>query len=191
MDDRTILESALFAHLESKGTVQELHIHPNFSQGINAIVNGVTEYSIQPGVSTEGASLIDGDTGEKIASIRESVHGRVVYDMGGGETAVSRLSIFDSSVVQGSGGDVIGYTSPAFPSGMEVHNSFKQSIVGMDQAGFTANTLQVPEFTPVFSGNTFDGASSAYDALDVVSSLDDVSDATDILDAMDLLGDIF
>ena len=59
MDARTILEAALFAHLEPTENVQELQVHPNFSQGIDVISSsGNIAYSINPGVSTEGASSL-------------------------------------------------------------------------------------------------------------------------------------
>ena len=110
--------------------------------------------------------------------------------MGGGETVVSTPDLF-GSVVQDSGGDVIGLTRPAFPGGSELQNGFHQKILEMDSSDFVTNTVDSVGYTPLFSGNTFDGASAAFDTFDAADSFDDASDALDVLDAMDVLGDLF
>lgn len=191
MDERTLLESALFAHLEPNGVQQELQVHPNMSQGVDVTTsNGEVLFSINPGVSTEGATLFDA-SGDKIATIRDSVHGTTVYDMGGGETAVSIPDIFNGSKILDHGEGFIGFTKPSFSGGMDLQNSFHQPIMKMNPSGnemFVTNPVDIPDFTPSISGNTFDGASAAFDAADTADSL---NDASDFIDVFDTLGDIF
>jgi hypothetical protein len=189
MDDRTVLESLLFAHLEPTNATRKLQILPNFSQGINiSTQNGQVLYSIQPGVSTEGASLLD-DSGEKIATIRDGVHDSVVYDFGMGETAVSRPDIFGGSKIESHGEGFIGFAQPSFDGGLELQGQYRESIASIQGNEISLdrneNMIDFPSSVPA---NTFSSSTDLYEIGDTANAVDD---AMDVLDTIDVLGDLF
>ncbi|WP_068676423.1 hypothetical protein [Oceanobacillus sp. Castelsardo] len=196
MDEKVLLESALFSSFEAVGIAQDMQVHPNLRQGLDVRTgNGEVAYSINPGVSTEGASLVDGATGEKIATIRESVDGRTVYDMGGGETFASTTNVLGDSAIKETGGDIIGFVNSNSLGGMQLQDNAHRSIMQMNQSGneiYTQNPAPTtPDLSTSIAGNSFESTGSVYDAVDGLDSLDSASDALDVIDSLGVLGDLF
>jgi hypothetical protein len=184
MDDQTFLEVLLFANLQPGEMKRKLLLNPNMNQGIDVTTqNGEVLYSFQPGVSTEGAALMQ--DGEKIASIRDGVHGTTVIDYGLGETAVSYPDLFGSKIID-HGDGVIGFTRPAFDGGMELQNQFHKPIASLENGEMLVEKNENAfDFSTSIPGNSFGSSAELYEATDVAD------DAMDLFDAASVLGDLF
>lgn len=189
MDDQTFMEIFLFANLDPTDTKRKLLINPNFAQGLDVREsNGDVLLTIQPGVSTEGASVINA-SGEKILTAKDGVADSVVYDFGHGESAVSMSDALGGSKINLHGEGFIGFTSPTFDGGIELQNQFHQPVASLEggeillerKADFADVSTSIP-------GNSFGSSSGLYDVTDTAGAADD---AMDLLDAADLLGDFF